>query len=509
MKSIHIFYVYLFILLLSACSKDQGNYDYSEVNKVTILDTAQDTLSGQEFDLAGDETMIVEAVAKGTMPDFKPAEVKYAWVLGKDTLAKGAKFSMTANLFQSGKNSVYLYATDPLTNLVYLSIITVSVNKTISKGALVLTKDEQNNSILYLKSSKNQLNKWFRVTALGKDNQYPLGKNPVAVDLEVRNRAYPSFSLVTKDGPNQIMLVDLASMEPYYLFKGQGAALNGGTLQPTFFKMGFTASNGDSYIMDNGRVRYLNKGFLGADVLEQKIDYDFGEKAISYDNLYNLARAGKFLMGYDKISKRILFMESNGKKNFSFPAISETKSTGVLGDMEFVGAGGDMFTTTGGVQYGMILRKGTQAYNFSTATEYNKDTRAYEFTKIQQNATATIPNIDKAINLRLNSWSGFYFYAVGRTIYRFPFFSLAAQPYFTLPDDGSGDIVFWNFDRDESSASHKNIGIATYNPSSAEAKKGSFYHYEIKTDGEGKPFTLVSKSLYQIDKAVSISMGIL
>lgn len=508
MKAINLFYIYLLILLFSACSKDQGNYDYVDVNKMTILDTAGDTLTGQEFDINGGDTVVVEAVAKGTLSGFNPSDVQHTWVLDKDTIGKGAKFYLTVDKFQPGPNRVKLYSVDPLTKLSYLNSITVNVNATISKGIAVLAKDEQNNSILYLKSTKNQSGKWFRFTSLGKDNQYPLGKDPISVDFEGGYMVYPNFTIVSKDATFPIMLVNLSSMEPYFMINGKNKALKGGDLKPTFFKMGYGAQNGDSYILEEGKVRYLKNGFLGPDVLTAKRDYDFGENAISYDNFVSIRNAGRFVMGFDKISKRILFFQNKGFTFFIFPSIAEDKSTEVLGDMDFVGAGGDMFSSSGGLRYGMILRKGNQVYNYNTGYEYNTETKVYEFSKITEAANANIPNIDKAINLRLNSWTSFYYYALGRTIYRFPFFSLTVQPYFTLPEDGTGDIVYWNFDKDASSNSHDNMGIATYNPNAKEEKKGSFYHYEITPDASGKPMTLKSKSLYQIDKAVSISMGI-
>ena len=507
MRAYPIFFLYALILLLASCSKDQGNYDYTEVNKLTILDTGGTSMSDLEFDITGDDTIVVEAVAKGTLASFDPNTIQYTWLVGKDTIGKGPKLNMVGGLFKPGENKVSLYARDPSTNLDYLHIFIVHANATITKGVVLLTQDEQDNSILYLKSSRSPLSKWYRMTSLGINNEYPLGKHPIAVDLRGANRAYPSFTIVTRDGPNPVILVDLPTMLPYYSIKGEGAGINGGDFHPTYFHMGFSAQNGDSYVLDKGRVRYLKRGFLGPDVLLKEQKYDFGTQGISYDGFYSMNIAGNFLMGYDKISKRILFFESSKNKKFSFPNISEEKSTEVLGDMEYVGSGMDMLSTGNSFLYGIVLRKGTEVHSYSTTYQRNSN-RVYEFSKIKENATATIPNIDKALNLQLNKWTGFYYYAVGRTIYRFPFFSLAVQPYFTLPEDGSGDIVCWNFDKDESVATHSNIGIATYNPTSKEPKKGSYYHYEIKTDATGKPLTLVSKNLYELEKVVSISLGI-
>ncbi|MFD1164326.1 hypothetical protein ACFQ2C_01765 [Sphingobacterium daejeonense] len=87
--------------------------------------------------------------------------------------------------------------------------------------------------------------------------------------------------------------------------------------------------------------------------------------------------------------------------------------------------------------------------------------------------------------------------------------SVSPVAYFTLPEDGSGDIVAWSFDKDESSVNRSlNIGIATYNPNSSETKKGSLYHYAIKADASGNPLTLVSKDLFKIEKAVSMDLGV-
>jgi len=505
MKSIYVFCLYISLLFIASCSKDQGNYDYTEVNKLVVVDTAGEPINRQEFEVAEGEDLSIEVQAKGTLPDFDPAKVKYVWAVDKDTLGVGSKVTLKASQFKPGSNNVKLYATDPTTNLEYLNVFSVFVSKTVSKGFFVLTKDADLNSILYIKSSRRSNSTWFRLTSLGKENPYPLGKNPVAIDLKSRYRVYDGFTVVTKDGVNPILTVDLPSMEPYAIVKGTGTSVSGGDLHPTFFRMGYSAINGTGFILDNGRVRRVSEGYLWPEAIRGVAKYDFGKNGICYDDFNVSGNAGRFLMGYDKISKRILFFES-GRQRFNFDQISENLSTEPLGDMEVVGAGPDAFGTTGGLIYGLILRKGDVVYNYSTSGNFNA-ARKFEFTKVKENAKASIPGIEKAVSFNYDKWARMYYYAIGRTLYRFPFFSVSPLPFFTLPEDGTGNIVAWSFDRDESGG-HKHVGIATFNPGAKEDKKGSFYHYSIKSDGSGNPLTLVSKSLYQIDEAVSIALGV-
>ncbi|MGM1428390.1 PKD-like family lipoprotein [Sphingobacterium lactis] len=503
MKTKYILFSIL-LLICYACSKDSGNYDYSEVNKLTVVDTAGTPITEKTYDLMAGDTIDIQLKVSGTMPDFDPAKVNLTWVLGKDTIAKGTKVSFNSSMFAGGANVVMIRAVDYMTNAEYLYTINVNVTRGITRGIMILAEDAEKNGVLYLKSSLTTTSKILTYSALGKDDEYPIGAEPLNVELIYTGGRYPSFALSSKKGDYAWMLVDLPTMTPTKLVSRKGTGMNGGDLNITYYKNFWNEINGSGYMVENGKVRYLANGYLRGDVYAGAGNtYDFGKGNIAFTNFNQIKGTG--LMGFDENSKRILLMQYNGSTPFVFPSVSQTLSSDPIEGVSYWGSGSDQDYGTG---YAILLRNGDKISNYQTMNEFNWKTYRYEWTKFKKVGEGTVPNAEKAVDIRFNRWNAHFYYAVGRTIYRLPFASVAPSVYLTLPDDGSGDIVAWNFDREEAKANHQNIAIATYNPNSTKEKKGSFYHYSLKPDGKGQQVTPISSELFKIDKAVSVTLGV-
>lgn len=499
-------YIILFFCLLVfySCSKDQTNYELSEVNKLTVVDTADINITEKQIDIKFGDTITVELLAKGTISGFDPSKVNYTWVVGNDTIGSGNKVDLTSDMFKGGPNVILIKALDYLTNLEYLYTIDVNVSRAINKGLFVLAEDKDRNAILYMKSSQSANSEIIALTKLGIDDEYPLGKDPLSVEVLYASPRYPSFLITSKSGDYPWMLVDLPSLAPTRTIGKTNAGLNGKDLQPTFFKNFWNDRNGSGYMVEQGKVRYINSGALNGNAYAGTEDFNFGKGNIAFTNFND--NKGLGVVGFEENSKRILVLPFNGSTRYVFPNAPANLATDPIPDAQFWGAGSDY---DWGTSYAILLKKGNRIYNYQTSNEFNWSTYKYEWTKINLTSEGDIPNADKAVGIKLNRWDGYFYYAIGRTIYRFPFMSVSPVAYFTLPEDGSGDIVAWSFDKDESSVNGSlNIGIATYNPNSSETKKGSLYHYAIKADASGNPLTLVSKDLFKIEKAVSMDLGV-
>lgn len=491
-----------------ACSKDEGNYNYNEVNKLTILDVEGEDISGRSYDLTIADTIPVEIKLESKFSQFNQEKAEIYWLIKKDTVAKGSMFKMTSEFFKSGENFVTIIAKDYLSNVEYHSTFRVNFNAGLSKGYFLLAEGENKQGILYLKSSLKPDSKFVGMTAFGSNNEFPIGTEPLNIYLSYYNLKYTSIMIATKKGEFPFMEIGISNLLPSYLIKSSGNGIDGGDFHPTNYRMNHNQSTSNGYFAENGKIRNVVNRFLANDIINVPgIAYNFGANNYVVSNLS--ADNGRILMGYDEISKRIYqFSNFTSYRNY-YNTLDLSYCSEVLEGKECWGVGGDVTTASGfGNSYSILMRTGNQVFNYQGGYDVNSTRTKYIPVAIKLVSTGTIDNIDKAIGLKLNRFNKNFYYAIGRTIYRFSFLSFNTQPYFTLPEDGTGDIVAFDFDKADNAVGSTHIGIATYNQNSSESKKGSFYHYEIKEDGNGNPLTLFNKSLYQVDKTVALIMGI-
>ncbi|ERJ57613.1 PKD-like family lipoprotein [Sphingobacterium paucimobilis] len=497
MKYYVIFYFSILLMLLGACSKDSGNYTYSEVNELTISLLDGTALEGSSFDLTFGDTLSIEVMTQGTLKGFDPSTIDFKWVLDEEIVGIGPKVSLLPKQFKGGRNTMYLKALDSGSGMEYIRYFFINVSQSITKGLFILAEDEEQNGVVYLKSTVSKKPQYLRYDYFGSE-EYKIGKNPLAIQINPREGLYREFSIATRNGDYPIMIVDKASLLPTRLYAAKGNGLDGGDFHPDFYGNDSTGVEfGAGYVLEKGKVRRVLNGFLTPDTYTgTNNSYDFGKGGFSFMTLVR-DWAGGFIFGFDKATEKVtVFNATYNAFNYdNYSAIYSEKLSG----HEFLGSGED-YTRT----YSVITRKGNKLFRHIGITGYIAPLR---IDSISTKEGDVVPNIDRAVGFKHHISSNYYYYAVDRTIYRFHSSNLVVQEYYKLPDDGSGDIVAFNFDR----SYHDGIlyfGVATYNPNSNNGKKGSVYYYEIKKDEEDKPLTLISKDLYQIDKAVDLELGV-
>jgi len=127
------------------------------------------------------------------------------------------------------------------------------------------------------------------------------------------------------------------------------------------------------------------------------------------------------------------------------------------------------------------------------------DNYPYKLKSVTTLASKEVPEMVDAVDFKVSG--SYWYFAKGRTIYQFSVNGLDISTYLTLPDDGSGDIVAWNFNINPAS-NYTKMGIATYNAAANKTYKGSYYLYDMLSNSYD------SKELNVIDKAVKIQIGL-
>ncbi len=482
-------------LAWGSCSKDIGNYKYSDVNTLTILDADGEPLSGRNYDVGIGKVLTIAPQVSGTLSQDDQTDLRYAWILDKDTVSKQANLVLATNDYGVGSKVGKLVIVDRKTSLSFSSNFLIRITAGISKGSFIFTANEENESTLVLRD----LNPKEEFLYLKEFNGYKLGNGPMnlyiaSTALSATNREYKRIVMSTKEGENRIMVVDLRTFMPGIIYPYANGMIDGRNFSPSMIWCNprqVSQNNVDGIIVEHGKVRNMASGLIGNDVYAyDPLDYDFGDNAAQP----SLALNGHYLVGFDRKNERIRVFGNNlqggGMFTMNFDHLVDplkTKGHSFVASAEM--------SITDGMQWQLLTRKGAEVAMHNVILSYTD----FNVKQVVTIASKAVPEMVDAVGF---AFSGQYWYfAKGRTIYQCSPNGLDIAVYLTLPDDGSGDITAWSFDQNAASNFTK-MGIATYNSSSSKERKGSYYLYDMV----GKKFE--TQDLNVIDKAVDIEIGL-
>lgn len=147
--------IFLFILLLIpglwSCFDDKGNYDYHEINELTVKEYGDSTY----YVLYLADTLRVEPKLEGTLdPDASDGRYEFRWIVkDNNDLSKenwGTEIARTRKLeypidLKPGTYTLYLKIRDKETGLLFSTYSSIVVSTTLTRGLLVLGDDEVGN----------------------------------------------------------------------------------------------------------------------------------------------------------------------------------------------------------------------------------------------------------------------------------------------------------------------------------------------------------------------------
>lgn len=495
----NLLYILLLLLSLQACKKDKGNYDYTEVNKLTVLDADGTTITNKTYYLTyGNELNIIPKVSSSL--NGTATSLKYTWIVAGDTTSTAAELKMKSEDIGTGSKFGKLIVTDGATQASYSYNFTIVVSASISKGTFLLTEDEQHDAIVTMRATG--VNTPY--LSFKEFNGYKLGKYPIAITLGYKstsstNRNFLSMVTLVKESDYPVMVTDIGTLYPTMLYK-KDAMIDNGVFNPTYLNISsanVSTNKLDGYVVVDGKARVLAKGVIGEDMYKtDAFNYNAGEFGITPSTTL----AGYFMGVYDQKNERIRLFGNNvtsARFNIFNRDYDDLINKDATKGHTYITAA-DIRPTNNDWMFQTLTRKNNDLYKHDLVMRL---TTPYQPVGFTSSAPKTIPNLDKAVAFRYHVGLNFWYFALGRTIYRFSYMGLDVQPYITLPEDGSGDIVTWNFEM-QGAGSYTKIGIATYNATTAKALKGSYYIYDIGSN------TFDVKDTFVINKAVDLKIGI-
>lgn len=493
-------YLLLFVLAFQSCKKADEKDSFTAVNTLTVVDAEGNDITNKTYYLTyGTELLITPKVTNSLATSNE--KIKFAWVIAGDTVSRNPQLKIASEDIGTGKKYGKLIVTDGATQANYSYNFNIIVSASISKGTFLLTEDEQHNAIVTMKSLGLQT----PYLNFKEFNGHKLGKYPVSLTIGYKstsatNKNYVSLITLVKESENPVMITDIGTLLPTLLY-GKDAMIDKAPFNPTY--LSFSTSNlstnkQDGYVVVDGKARVLAKGLVGEDMYKgDPYNYQVGSGA----NVTPSSTLVGYFMGlYDQKNERIrLFGNNATSSRFNifdqdYDALINKEATK---GHTFL-ASEDIRPTASDWYFQFLTRKGNVLYKHDLPMRTARPYAPISFTTTSSNP---IPSLANAVQFRYHTGLNFWYYAAGRTIYRFSYVGLDVQPYVTLPDDGSGDIVAWNFEI-SGVGSFTKLGIATYNPAAAGELKGSYYLYDIPSN------SYEVKETYTIHKAVDLKIGL-
>lgn len=474
-------FIIFFNLFSSSCVKDKSNSDFSDINQLEILDSNGIDFSNTTYTFPYGTPINFIPHVTGTLSGDDLSQLEFNWIVGGKNVSNSRILSLESDDLGVGIHSITLKIHDRQSSLLYSRHFYINVNIVHVLGSYLLVEDENGNAAL----SFIPKGVGHAVLSFNKFNDVILGRKPINVRITYRPRW--NIAITTSEGDFPIAMIDLHDHEILEKYSLTGSVVLGGYLQPTFI-----THFPENYIMQgiilmDGKCRRISYGNVGGVInSEDPLDYDFGKSNV----LVSRTLLSNFVGGFDQKNERIrIFGNITGSTKVSVydEAFNPEKTKG----HQFVAAaevGVDELR-----RWLFLTRKNELFYLHSN---YMPPSGGVGYSDVI--LEKRIPEMEDAENIEY--FDNFWYFSKGRSLYKCSVNSLEISKVLTLPNDGSGDIVAWNFDQVDLFIRGTKIGIATYDKSSTNEKKGSYYLYDVASQ------KFENQKLYEIDKAVSIEI---
>lgn len=463
MKNIHYIASLLIGLLLGACSKDLGNYTYTDVNKISIDSLLLgDHYTERIYTVSFNDTLKLRPIISGSLSKKDTSNLVFEWEINDKIVSTFNKLAYVAS-DNYGRLNGRLRVYDKTTAIYTTYIFFVDVVNPYKLGYYLLAEAENGDAILYCRSTlkKNARFEQVQIPTLGY-----LGKEPINLLLSRKYGAsfsdyYNRIVLGVNKAKYPVVVLDSREFQPTLLYN-QSSYVGGADFifdpvslraSPVVDKLVVFATN------RNGKIHTLWEGAISqAQVRTDLLDYQAAPNGFVYP--YSLMN--QIITIYDQKNKKIrLFRLNSTNPNVYFFERSiddKTKDIDLAKDKEYIFASEAWGIDSTRFVYLMKSKSTLYAYKLGTSNTLEESA----FTSI---AETTVTNLDKLNFVSYDVMERFWYISIENIIYRASVLGLDLQPYIILP---IGEVIT------RFHISHGQTMVATYD---RVKKKSSVYIY--------------------------------
>lgn len=459
-------YLSALLALVYSCKKDQNNYNYEVLNKLSVK------LDETNYTVVQRDALQIKPVITESLSGSGP--YKYEWVAYKTTdipsyaisasnpATKAFKLSEQKDLnaeivLAPGQYFIQYTITDTKTNLKTFNQYNLTVNGKYYDGWLVMSN----------KAGKADL------SFIRRDDQVFM--NVISAPnngLELTGKGLAAFSAIQA----QMEDVNVFTDQEVYRFSANDFALTGKSSalfetnitpisNPSY---GVNTINFDQYVVSNGNVYASLTPSAGLGRYSDKFNVPANASVFPYF----MTGSKYYTLFYDNVGKRFLQNSYNTRSLLVFPSIT---GDDVKYDVSNVGKTAIAIDRGPGNEYFLVMKDNTDYYLYSILPNNAKPAG------VMQNMSA-MPDIAQAVSFAASAVNRQMYYAVGNKIYLYDISANSAKLAYQFPANtvirdmemlkskgwGKTDDLF-----------NKRLAVATYN-----GTEGEVYYLDLLPIGD-------------------------
>ena len=473
---------------VSACYKDKGNYDYIDVNKLTISDS---TANNRLF-LFHDDTLKLSPKIDQTIPtdDFSYLWFVYnnspnsSYTLPRDTIARTKSLShiIKSDIFVLGENYKLTYkVTDNKTGISSFILYDLTISNKYGTGwlllednggksdfSMVLPNNSAEHNLYTLLNPGSTLGKPVSITSSPFSVTDDLSAANKRIYIQTENDAIElnNLTLTKKFDLGYLFFAKPQVVKPSFV--GWTGYLSGTAL---YQRIGLAVNNGQIHTNMVGGFPGIKKWGEALPNPEGKYDYDvapFFAGATIYSPTY-------INVTYDKKYKRFYSIGTNALVAFSPSAGTHFDFNNV--GLDFIALDSSNVTN----QYNAVLKDGSTPYLLQFKTVAATGDPVVSVGKTVMNA----PGIVNAKSVAGSTLTPHIFYAVDNKLYKYETTSNTYEDAFTFASNESITVI--DYQKFAPETGNQRLVVATWN-----GTESRFYYFDISNVGKlGTSYTNV------------------
>lgn len=320
LKIFKYLFIFCFILFISSCYKDLGNYNYKDINNITVI---SDSFN---YSLKQQDTLRIKVSLQETMT---PGEKTYKWVLYPNTgvpltrRTLGESKDLNAVISENpGTYKLDYFVTDKTTGVAFHKEFSVVVVSAFSEGWLVLEEKESNVDLALIAPTGDVFRNIYTTTNNG--NYLPKGSNKIML---WDNRNDQEIYIASPDDMIQVNFVNFLKISDFrnlffdaptptkvqaFSFDGgmQKCLINNGqvfsysTMVPPPYFFGLAVSGIGEYYMEPYKS-YSAYGYIFYERTKQRF-YQLGSYDINFVSFPEY-KPGVDSFNFNNVGKKLMF----------------------------------------------------------------------------------------------------------------------------------------------------------------------------------------------------------
>lgn len=491
------------LLVITSCSKDMGNYDYTEVNTYEISEIRTGSGISRNYDAVLGQLLKIEPVIESADSTVKD-NLSYWWIIEKDTVSTERNLNYEVNL-PIGVHQSQFVMMDNHTGLTYKVGFAVNVTSPFGRGYFFLNEDEEHNTVLGFKGVSDEDTVFVNTYEIDgvRFGKYPMTMNGVKKYKTGPNDYSWQVYLVSKEGEFPVIFADLTSYSPLKFFDQSAYMGVWGSeyeFKPTHVDL---RSSGVTYFISNGRISFFDDFNLYRHSLlfDNTPDYELEDIIIGDINRLSGIRS---LIGFDKISSKFKIIspypESNPDKGIVYNnslldrVLDIESEDGLFDGHKIAGAYSAYIGSTGLLNSKVFSIKGNTIH----LSEFNSRYEAPYVPELNYLGSETIEGLNEESSITIfEDVAGDAYVAAGNKVFKSSITTIGFGEFLNI-DDSFGVITALKYQATSINSNQPRLFIATYDENSSEELKGSILIYDVNTKKVIHEFKNVTNKVVEI-----------